>query len=150
MLGFTDTFSLSDLEEVLDTVDKSTIFRTLEVFAEHHVIHETEDGSGARKYCVCHSGHVCGPEEMHCHFYCESCHKTFCLDHTHIPPVKVPEGYELHEVEYLLKGLCPECRKKAKKNRRQSGAGFFVTIDDSKTCKIPRRNEAGEGPGGDP
>ena len=77
MLGFTDTFSLSDLE-----------------------------------YCVCHSGHVCGPEEMHCHFYCESCHKTFCLDHTHIPPVKVPEGYELHEVEYLLKGLCPECRKK--------------------------------------
>src|SRR5574344_789916 len=89
MLGFTDTFSLSDLEEVLDTVDKSTIFRTLEVFAEHHVIHETED--------------------MHCHFYCESCHKTFCLDHTHIPPVKVPEGYELHEVEYLLKGLCPEC-----------------------------------------
>ena len=112
MLGFTDTFSLSDLEEVLDTVDKSTIFRTLEVFAEHHVIHETEDGSGARKYCVCHSGHVCGPEEMHCHFYCESCHKTFCLDHTHIPPEKVPEGYELHEVEYLLKGLCPECRKK--------------------------------------
>lgn len=113
MLSFSDTFSLSDLETALDTVDKSTIFRTLETFAQHHVVHEIEDGSGATKYCVCHSDHECGPEDLHCHFYCESCHKTFCLDHTHIPPVKYPDGYELHQVEYLLRGICPKCRGKS-------------------------------------
>ena len=32
MLKFHDTFSLADLEVELDTVDKSTIFRALEVF----------------------------------------------------------------------------------------------------------------------
>lgn len=113
MLGFHDTFSLADLETELDTVDKSTIFRTLEAFTGHHLVHETEDGSGARKYCVCRNDHECGLDELHCHFYCESCHKTFCLDHTHIPPVQYPEDYELHQVEYLMKGLCPECRRKA-------------------------------------
>lgn len=112
MSKFHDTFSMADLEYDLDTVDKSTIFRTLEAFAEHHLIHEIEDGSGARKYCVCRNRVNCGPEELHCHFYCESCHKTFCLDHIHIPSVKYPDGYELHQVEYLMKGICPECRKR--------------------------------------
>ncbi len=111
MLEFHDTFSLADLEEALDTVDKSTIFRTLETFTEHHLVHEIEDGSGARKYCVCRNDHECSPDELHCHFYCESCHKTFCLDSIHIPPVRYPEGYELHQVEYLMKGLCPACRR---------------------------------------
>ena len=114
MLGFENTFSLADIEDTLDTVDKSTIFRTLTLFAEHHLLHEIEDGSGAKKYCVCRHGESCGPEEMHCHFYCESCHKTFCLDHTHIPAVKYPEGYELHSIEYLMKGICPECQRTLK------------------------------------
>lgn len=109
MLKFHDTFSLADLEVELDTVDKSTIFRALEVFTQHHLIHEIEDGSGARKYCVCHNDHECSPDELHCHFYCESCHKTFCLDKTHIPAVNCPEGFKLHQVEYLMKGICPEC-----------------------------------------
>lgn len=112
MLDFHDTFSLQDLEDKMETVDKSTIFRSLETFASHHLTHEIEDGSGVHKYCLCRHGHICGPEEMHCHFYCESCRKTFCLDHTHIPPVKYPEGYVLHQVEYLMKGICPECRAK--------------------------------------
>lgn len=112
MLGFRDTFSLSDLETALDTVDKSSIFRTLESFAIHHVVHEIDDGSGSKKYCVCHNDHECGPDELHCHFYCEKCHKTYCLDHTHIPPVKYPDGFELHQVEYLMKGICRACMKR--------------------------------------
>lgn len=112
MQEFHDTFSLADLEISLETVDKSTIFRTLETFTASHLVHETEDGRGAKKYCVCHNDHDCSPDEMHCHFYCESCHKTFCLDTIHIPPVTCPDGYELHEIEYLIKGLCPDCRKK--------------------------------------
>lgn len=119
MLEFTDTFSLADLEEALDTVDKSTIFRTLETFTEHHLVHEIEDGSGARKYCICHNEHLTGPDEdLHCHFYCESCQKTFCFDEIHIPPVKCPEGYETHQVEYIIKGICPNCRQNTSQNTR--------------------------------
>ena len=110
--SFRDTFSMSDVEDALETVDKSSIFRTLALFAGQHLVHEIEDGSGSAKYCLCRNDHACGVEEMHCHFYCESCHKTFCLDHTHIPVVRYPEGFELHQINYMMKGLCPSCRNK--------------------------------------
>lgn len=35
--------SLLDLETMLDTVDKSTIFRTLTLFLSHHLIHSIDD-----------------------------------------------------------------------------------------------------------
>ena len=112
MNRFHDTFSMADLEEVLDSVDKSTLFRTLALFAEHHLVHLLEDGSGSTKYCICRNDHICGIEELHCHFYCEACHKTFCLNHTHIPAVRYPAGFEVRQIDYLLKGLCASCRAK--------------------------------------
>ena len=36
MTRFTRAFSLLDLETELDTVDKSTIFRTINLFLDHH------------------------------------------------------------------------------------------------------------------
>lgn len=37
--------SLLDLETLLDTVDKSTISRTIALFLSHHLIHSIDDGS---------------------------------------------------------------------------------------------------------
>lgn len=104
-----NTFSLMELEEELSTVDKSTIFRTLTLFAEHHLLHETEDGSGSTKYCVCHHDHACAISERHVHFYCTRCHTTYCLEHTFIPPVTLPDGFAPSDAEYVVKGLCPKC-----------------------------------------
>lgn len=112
MERFENTFSLADLEVEADTLDKSSIFRTLTLFAQHHLLHVVEDGSGATKYCLCHNDHACCVEEMHCHFHCEACGKTFCLDQIHIPAISYPEGYEVREINYLIKGLCPACRAK--------------------------------------
>lgn len=106
---FSDTFSMTELEDELDSVDKSTVFRTLTLFAARHLVHEIEDGSGSRKYCLCHNDHECRIDELHCHFYCESCHKTFCLDHSQIPPVPVPAGFKVRHVDYLIKGVCSLC-----------------------------------------
>lgn len=61
--SFQDTFSMSDVEDALETVDKSSIFRTLALFAGQHLVHEIEDGSGSAKYCLCRNDHVCGAEE---------------------------------------------------------------------------------------
>ena len=49
MLGFSRAFKLSDLEAVMETVDKSTIFRTITLFHEKQLIHSIDDGSGAIK-----------------------------------------------------------------------------------------------------
>lgn len=112
MVRFENTFSLADLETEADTLDKSSIFRTLALFAQHHLLHVIEDGSGATKYCLCHNDHACRIEEMHVHFHCEICGKTFCLDNVHVPVIRYPEGYEVREINYLIKGRCPACRSK--------------------------------------
>ena len=105
------TFNLYSLEEELLLIDKSTIFRTLVLFLEQRLIHSVDDGSGSLKYCVCHNNGDCLPEEFHCHFYCEKCCQTFCLEDIHTPVVNIPQGYLVREVNYLLKGICLECRR---------------------------------------
>ena len=47
--------SLLELEAQLETLDKSTISRSLAILLEHHAIHAFEDGSGSMKYEICRS-----------------------------------------------------------------------------------------------
>ena len=111
--GFSDAFSLADLEAALPTVDRSTLFRTLTLLSEAHLLHDIDDGSGSQKYCVCHLddtrqcyGHV--------HLTCRYCHRTFCLKDVHIPAVPLPAGFLMEEAEYVVKGVCPQCNNKVR------------------------------------
>ena len=104
--------SLADLEEQLQTLDKSSIHRVLNLFSAHHIVHAMEDGRGIVKFELCTGGDTHGtPGHMHVHFYCESCHKVYCFDHLPVPPVPLPDGFDAHSVNYMLKGRCPDCRK---------------------------------------
>lgn len=114
MMRGDEAVSLPDLERYLPTVDKSTISRTLSLFLLHRLIHAIDDGSGALKYAVCDDGCDCSVDEEHTHFYCENCHRTFCLKHIAVPVVPLPEGFSMHSINYVLKGLCPECAEKLK------------------------------------
>lgn len=115
MMRGDETVSLPEMERLLPTVDKSTISRTLSLFLLHRLIHAVDDGSGAVKYAVCADDCDCSPEEEHTHFCCESCHRTFCLTKISVPVVPLPEGFVLESVNYVLKGLCPECAEKPRK-----------------------------------
>lgn len=106
--------SLTELETVLDTVDKSSIFRTLELFARHHIVHSIDDGSGSVKYEICEGETECTLSDMHTHFYCTECHRTYCLKSIHIPYVELPDGFVMESVNYMVKGLCKECSSRHK------------------------------------
>ncbi len=110
--SMSNTFNMAEIEDCLDTVDKSTIFRTLMLFTDHHLLHSLDDGSGSKKYCLCHNDHECSPSERHCHFFCENCHKTYCLEDTLIPQAPLPEGFQLIGIDYLMRGICPSCANK--------------------------------------
>ena len=103
--------SLSELEYKILSIDKSSVFRVLTLFREHHLVHVIEDGGDGVRYELCHShdGHA-EDDDQHVHFYCERCHRTFCLHDTPIPTVSLPEGYRLTSINYMVKGLCPECK----------------------------------------
>lgn len=105
----TDAFSLADVQNKLSTIDRSTIFRTLTLLAEHSLLHTIDDGSGMQKYCVCHADdHT--HHHNHIHLTCTRCHKTWCIEDVAIPTVSVPDDFEVHETEYVVKGICRKCR----------------------------------------
>lgn len=101
--------SLIELENDLETLDRSSISRALAVLLEHGVIHSVEDGRGVTKYEICHGDHACTPGDMHVHFYCEKCNRVYCFEETVAPQVNVPCGFKVRSVNYMLKGVCPEC-----------------------------------------
>lgn len=120
MLKMNRAVSQPDLEQALITVDKSTIFRTISLFLRHALIHVIDDGSGTLKYAVCADNCTCSISDQHAHFYCLSCRRTFCLRQQPAPISKVPDGFVVEGVNYVLKGLCPDCAaKELAQNRPQ-------------------------------
>lgn len=105
--------SLSELEDRLVSVDKSGIFRSLVLFRDHHLVHSIEDGEGGIKYELCLSRDSDTDDDMHVHFYCERCHKVFCLYDTPIPHVPLPSGFTRETSNYMVKGICADCNRKA-------------------------------------
>lgn len=105
-------FSLADMERALPAADRSSLFRALVTLSAHHLLHTLDDGSGSQKYCVCTNHGDCRADEFHPHFFCERCHRTFCLDEATIPPVGLPAGFAARELNYVIKGLCADCATK--------------------------------------
>ena len=102
--------SLSELEYQILSIDKSGVFRALTLFREHHLVHVIEDGGDGVRYELCHSHHGHDDDDdQHVHFYCERCHRTFCLHDMPIPTIILPDGYQLQSINYMAKGLCPDC-----------------------------------------
>lgn len=105
--------SLTDLETSLDTLDKSSVFRVLTLLLEHGVVHGVEDGRGVTRYEICRGDHSRpdADDDLHAHFYCERCNKVYCFPQINTPRVNIPEGFTAHSVNFMIKGVCPRCRK---------------------------------------
>jgi Fur family ferric uptake transcriptional regulator len=103
--------SLSELEYKILTIDKSGVFRCLTLFKEHRLVHVIEDGGDGVRYELCHSHDSETDEDLHVHFFCERCRRTYCLEDIAIPEVALPEGFEQCSVNFMVKGICPQCKK---------------------------------------
>lgn len=112
LMGEQNPQSLSNLERKMVSMDKSSIFRTLTLFLEHDVVHAFEDGRGVLCYELCEEKGACDHYDGHIHFYCESCQRSFCMEDIHIPSFELPEGFYPHSISFVIKGECPDCRKK--------------------------------------
>ena len=71
--------SMKELETKIQTIDKSNIFRTLLLFKQHHLVHQMEDGNDVVRFELCQSQDENTDDDMHVHFYCERCQRTYCL-----------------------------------------------------------------------
>lgn len=105
--------SMKEIEEIVVTLDKSSIFRCLTLMKENRLLHVLDGGPEGVRYEVCRHRHDAGEEDSdeHVHFHCEECGRTFCFESIGIPSVPIPDGYSAMHAEYTLKGICPDCQK---------------------------------------
>ncbi|MCH5218490.1 MAG: transcriptional repressor [Muribaculaceae bacterium] len=111
ILRATAPVSLVELETSLGSLERSSILRVLNLLLEKDIVHAFEDGRGVSKYEICHGETHCSIDDMHAHFYCERCNRTFCFEDISAPQIRIPSGFRIRSVNYMLKGLCPECSK---------------------------------------
>lgn len=94
------------------TADRSTFFRTLKLFEEKGLVHQIDDGTGIIKYAITKNLYLKRTEpDLHMHFHCASCGKTFCLPNE-MDRNNLPDGHKIDEVNTVLKGTCENCLKK--------------------------------------
>ncbi len=111
LLEHKTAISLPELEQKFERADKSTLYRTLKTFQEKELIHSVEDGTGSLRYALCDEFCACEPEDLHIHFLCSKCNKTYCLNEIPIPIPNLPKGFKFESANFVIKGLCENCSK---------------------------------------
>ena len=110
LLKESTAMSLPEIEQKFDKADKSTIYRTLQTFQEHYLVHAIEDGSGSLRYAICEDHCTCEPHHLHFHFLCTRCNKTYCLTDFPVTIPNLPAEYEIHSANFVIKGICSVCK----------------------------------------
>lgn len=103
--------SLPELKQIFEKSDKVTLYRTLKTFEENKLIHSIDDGTGSVKYALCQDACECHPEDLHVHFLCDKCKKTYCLNDIPVPTINLPIDFSLESVNMVVKGVCFNCKK---------------------------------------
>jgi Fur family ferric uptake transcriptional regulator len=105
--------SQPDLENLMNDVDRVTLYRILNIFEEKGIIHKVFDLNGTANYAICTSNcqeHL--HHDEHLHFNCTNCNNVYCLDELTLPAFNLPTGFKAEGFTLYASGLCANCSKK--------------------------------------
>lgn len=108
----TRAYALSqpDLMELLPaTTDRVTVYRILERFVQHGLLHEVADFSGAIHYALCKE--QCDEAKHrhdHLHLHCRVCKTTQCTNIL-LPEFSLPTSFKIEKTSLLMEGVCGDC-----------------------------------------
>ncbi|MBT0607364.1 Fur family transcriptional regulator [Aequorivita echinoideorum] len=87
--------------------DRATIYRVLERLAQKGSIHKIVNVDGVINYAACEYA-ANTPSATHVHFNCERCQTVTCLEEIK-PNFTLPKNYKIHQSNFVLSGICPNC-----------------------------------------
>ena len=106
-----NALSLSDLEEVFYTADRTTLYRTLKTFEQKGILHTITENNST-KYLLCQNECEEGKHhDIHVHFLCTKCQQVTCLEEIDLTKLQLPKDYQFKEFQFMTRGICPLCQK---------------------------------------
>ncbi|RXG13240.1 Fur family transcriptional regulator [Leeuwenhoekiella aestuarii] len=106
-----EALSQSDVQAKLPEglCNRVTIYRVLDRLVDEHLAHKITNIDGVIKYANCQSC-TTKHKHNHLHFNCERCNTVTCIEAVE-PSFKLPANYEVKNVNFLVSGICPDCKE---------------------------------------
>jgi Fur family transcriptional regulator, ferric uptake regulator len=94
--------------------DRVTVYRTLRSFEELGIIHRIVGVNSSVNYAlsITSDANKKEPHQQHLHFGCTNCHSVYCLNDQLVPPITLPDIYEVHSLSMIIVGTCRMCNEK--------------------------------------
>lgn len=91
-------------------LDPVTLYRVLEWLTEHELIHRIAGADQVWRFNAGAGQHG----HQHAHFQCTQCGMVTCFTDIALPAkVALPAGFTSEQVDFLIKGRCPDCTRRA-------------------------------------
>jgi Fur family ferric uptake transcriptional regulator len=101
------------VQRISEAIDKSTVYRTLDLLKDFDIVMTIEPGDATRVY------EFVGLEGPHIHLVCSQCGSVIGVDVASVEPLAafIQEQYAFEiDLDHLsLVGVCEDCRKHARK-----------------------------------
>ncbi|WP_432377615.1 Fur family transcriptional regulator [Duganella sp. P38] len=92
-----------------EELDSVTLYRVLEWLTENELIHRIAGADQVWRFSAGAGHHA----HEHAHFQCISCEQVTCFTDLALPrKIKLPEGFQTQEIDFLIKGTCANCNRK--------------------------------------
>lgn len=93
-----------------EELDSVTLYRVLEWLTENELIHRIAGADQVWRFSAGAGHHA----HEHAHFQCVKCEQVTCFTDLALPrKIKLPEGFQTQEIDFLIKGTCANCNDKA-------------------------------------
>ncbi|WP_291870947.1 transcriptional repressor [Maribacter sp.] len=107
-LKYKEAFSLKNMEDALFFTEKSTIFRTLQLFESKGIVHTIIASDGIKSYALCSISCIReAHKHSHAHLKCKRCLKIYCI------PVNSKnlhlKDYKFDDIQIFINGICKVC-----------------------------------------
>ncbi len=99
----------SKIQKQVDSIDRVTLYRTLNSLIESGLIHKVSVENDETFYAIC--SQQCTTKEhnhQHVHFKCTICNEVSCVQSNSIETLNLP-GYKIESFEIQAKGVCYSC-----------------------------------------
>jgi len=117
---FLHTPTILDFNELMylsKSVNRITLYRTLHLLYQHHLLLKVPSTSGITKYLYRgfaedkrHRKTLPAPERK-IHLICQVCGKIISTTAVSLPPISLPKNFEANFMDIIVNGKCKECYK---------------------------------------
>ncbi|MFT4667488.1 MAG: Fur family ferric uptake transcriptional regulator [Polaribacter sp.] len=110
MEAYTSAMPYSTIQESMKSIDRVTLYRTLETLINQGIIHQALRENNEVYYAIC--GKKCSENNHHhdhIHFKCTGCNSVTCHELSNNIKISIPDC-EIHNVSIHVKGICKSCR----------------------------------------